>query len=357
MWWLLTLSVVALSGASSGGSDPPSARATVKSADAAGRSSPTSTLPVAGSPAFSGNPPYCGPAKNQSEAQWRAAMLAFRARTPRAFNTSFCDESAADLYGRNAAFLGSQFVCPLTMLSDRYLYNSSSHEWTVDRFLADVERRYGVIDCVLLWQSYTNMGVDNRNQIDLIRVAPGGVAGVKATIAQFHARNVSVLFPWNNWASAAHNATTEPDFDFVALLAEVGADGFNTDSGGRSSVPGEKGYTPLQPMVHGFDGNTFVGHGLQKFPMQFNGHDLMNQPEHGAGCPAGLTMGGWAGEGAGPGPGFNGKGDLSAACVECAKWVEPRHKTQVRVLSARAVLDLCCCSLCADSARLVGGPE
>ena len=42
----------------------------------------------------------------------------------------------------------------------------------------------------------------------------------------------------------------------------------------------------------------------------FNGHDLLDQPEHGAGCPVDIILGGWAGEGGGPGPG---------ACVECAK--------------------------------------
>ena len=276
------------------------------------------------------DPIYCGPSANQTEAEWRGEMLEFRSKMPRAFNTSFCDASDDDLYGRNAEFLSSQFVCPLAMLSDRYLYNSSSHEWTVDRYLADLDERYGSIDCVLLWQSYTNMGVDEKNQIDLIRVAPGGVAGVRAVVAQFHARNVSVLFPWNYWASGelSYGPRAEPDANFIALLAAVGADGFNTDSGGRSQVPGEQGYTPNQTMTHGFDGNGFVSHGLQKFPMQFAGHDLLNQPEHGAGCPAGLSMGGWAGEGGGPGPGFSGKGDLAAACVECAKWLEPRHKTQ-----------------------------
>lgn len=33
----------------------------------------------------------------------------------------------------------------------------------------------------------------------------------------------------------------EPDADFVDLIAEVGADGFNEDSGGRSLIPGEPG--------------------------------------------------------------------------------------------------------------------
>ena len=45
------------------------------------------------------------------------------------------------------------------------------------RFLADFEARYGGVDCVMLWQSYTNLGVDNQNQIDQLRNMPGGIAG------------------------------------------------------------------------------------------------------------------------------------------------------------------------------------
>ena len=44
--------------------------------------------------------------------------------------------------------------------------------------------------------------------------------------------------------------------------------------------------------------------------------------QHASGCPAGLIMGGWAGEGGGP---INAGGVM---CMECAKWVEPRHLSQ-----------------------------
>jgi len=54
---------------------------------------------------------------------------------------------------------------------------------------------------VLLWQSYTNLGVDEKNQIDLLRVLPGGVVGLKAVVSEFHSLGVTVLFPWNHWGN------------------------------------------------------------------------------------------------------------------------------------------------------------
>ena len=184
-------------------------------------------------------PPLCGPVGNQSAAAWRGDMLAFR-RKMRAGSIaggtpgSFCN--ASDLYGRNA-WARRTFVCPQSGLYDRYLYDRATHTWTVGRFLADLEDRYGGIDCVLLWQSYTNMGVDARNQIDLLRVAPGGVAGLTKMVAEFHAANVSVLFPWNQWgANYTNGPREEPDNNFLKLLSAAGADGFNADSAGHGCV-------------------------------------------------------------------------------------------------------------------------
>ena len=39
------------------------------------------------------------------------------------------------------------------MVEDRYLYDPATRQYTVDRFLDDLDRRYGGIDSVLLWPS------------------------------------------------------------------------------------------------------------------------------------------------------------------------------------------------------------
>ena len=79
----------------------------------------------------------------------------------------------------------SSFIQPQMMVQDRYFYDPVAGKYTVDRYLDDLEKRYGGIDSVLIWPTYPNMGIDNRNQHDMIRSMPGGIAGVKANDRRF----------------------------------------------------------------------------------------------------------------------------------------------------------------------------
>jgi len=124
----------------------------------------------------------------------------------------------------------SSFVQPQMMIEDRYFYDPVVHKYTVDRYLDDLEKRYGGIDSVLVWHTYPNIGLDDRNQNDLLRDMPGGVPGVKQMIADFHRRGVRVLFPIMLWDQGTHDIGA-PDWEATAkLFAEIGADGINGDT-------------------------------------------------------------------------------------------------------------------------------
>jgi hypothetical protein len=56
----------------------------------------------------------------------------------------------------------SSFIQPQMMLQDRYFYDPASRRYTVDRYLDDLDQRYGGIDSVLIWPTYPNMGIDIR---------------------------------------------------------------------------------------------------------------------------------------------------------------------------------------------------
>ena len=122
------------------------------------------------------------------------------------------------------------FIQPQMMVEDRYFYDPVAGKYTVDRYLDDLHARYGGIDAVLIWPTYPNMGVDDRNQLDMVRSMPGGIAGVKQMIADFHRRGVRVLFPMMMWDQGTRD-TKEPWPDAIAhLMAEIDADGINGDT-------------------------------------------------------------------------------------------------------------------------------
>jgi formylglycine-generating enzyme required for sulfatase activity len=129
----------------------------------------------------------------------------------------------------------SSYIQPQMMVEDRYFYDPVADRYTVDRYLDDLEKRYGGIDAVLIWPTYPNMGIDNRNQHDMIRSMPGGVAGVRQMIADFHRRGVRVLFPMMMWDQGTRDPGKPWPQAVAELMAEIEADGINGDT--QDGVP------------------------------------------------------------------------------------------------------------------------
>jgi formylglycine-generating enzyme required for sulfatase activity len=124
------------------------------------------------------------------------------------------------------------FIQPQMMVEERYFYDPVKGEYTVDRYLDDLQKRYGGIDSVLIWPVYPNIGIDNRNQWDLHRDMPGGIPGIRKMVDDFHRRGVRVFFPAMPWDNGTRDIG-EPYWSATAkLLAETGADGVNGDTFG-----------------------------------------------------------------------------------------------------------------------------
>jgi formylglycine-generating enzyme required for sulfatase activity len=129
----------------------------------------------------------------------------------------------------------SSFIQPQMMVQDRYFYDPVQGKYTVDRYLDDLEKRYGGIDAVLVWPTYPNMGIDNRNQHDMIRSMPGGIEGVKQMIQDFHRRGVRVLFPMMMWDQGTRDPGIPWPQAIADLMREIDADGVNGDT--QDGVP------------------------------------------------------------------------------------------------------------------------
>ena len=129
----------------------------------------------------------------------------------------------------------SSFIQPQAMVEDRYLYDPAAGKYTVNRYLADVDKRYGGIDAILLWPDYPNLGIDDRNQLDMIAAMPGGLDGVRQMIAEFHQQGVRVLFPMMMWDQGTHDPGKPWPQAIAGRMGEIGADGVNGDT--QDGVP------------------------------------------------------------------------------------------------------------------------
>ncbi len=122
------------------------------------------------------------------------------------------------------------FVHVQMMVEDRYFYDPLIGRYTVDRYLDDLDARFGGIDSVLIWYVYPNIGIDDRNKTDLAHDLPGGLNGLRGAVDDFHRRGVRVFLPTMPW----DHGTREPehnDWESMAqLVAAVGADGINGDT-------------------------------------------------------------------------------------------------------------------------------
>lgn len=170
-----------------------------------------------------GTTQYTGPAARDQYDEWAAAL-----------------EKDRDTQLTSIGYDGGAFdKVPWTQTSyiqvqahpfDRYFYDPVSGKYTVKRFLDDLKTRYGGIDSVLLWPTYPNIGVDDRDQFDYFRMMPGGLAALKKATGELKAAGVNVLWGYNPWDTGTRRETDSDEDTLASMLKQTDGDGFNGDT-------------------------------------------------------------------------------------------------------------------------------
>ena len=212
----------------------------------------------------------------------------------------FCGTTARNMSVQTCLWTQRIFSQVQLLIWDRSLYDPEKGEYTVDRFLSETESRIGPIDAVLIWHVYPNLGVDDRNQFDMLRDLPGGTAGVKKMVEQFHSRGVKVFFPMLAWDAGTRNEGAANATVMSQLLKEVDADGINFDT--------------LESVPPGFrEASDAIGHPLALEP-QF-------QPRDASLAWTNISWNDWVT--------WEGKPYPFVPMVSKDKWMEPRHTANV----------------------------
>jgi gamma-glutamyl hercynylcysteine S-oxide synthase len=175
---------------------------------------------------------FPGPENSSDAASWLEQLQAWRVNRRIRLRYDGSQYERAELEWTQHVFSQVQLL-----IWDRRLYDPDKGAYTVDRFLDETESRMGPIDAVLIWHVYPNLGVDDRNQFDLLRDLPGGIPALREMVQQFHKRGVRVFFPFIAWDTGTRDEGTPRSTAVSQLLTDVGADGINFDT--LESVPSE----------------------------------------------------------------------------------------------------------------------
>jgi hypothetical protein len=137
--------------------------------------------------------------------KWHVQMLAWRTDCIKEikYNGSIYDEPKLSWTQQN-------WISPQMHAYDQSFYNITTHSYSVQAYLDDVTKRYGGVDEILIWPTYTNIGIDDRNQFDLIRSMPGGVPAIKKMVQELHDAGVKALWPYNPWDFGTHRPGNVP---------------------------------------------------------------------------------------------------------------------------------------------------
>lgn len=122
------------------------------------------------------------------------------------------------------------FVMGFVFFWDQEFFNPITRRYTVDDYCNKMDAEFGGIQSVVLWHSYPNIGIDEKNQFDFIYQMPGGIDSLRKAVSDFHKRGIKVFLVYNPWDTDTRRSP-KPDAECLAdLLVALDADGYYLDT-------------------------------------------------------------------------------------------------------------------------------
>ena len=142
-------------------------------------------------------------------------------------------DSAHDRFGYDAAryddpsndWAARAWNVAIVWLWDQAIYDWDSGRFDVDR-LIDTYAPFGGLDGVVLWHAYPVIGIDDRNQFDFYRDAPG----LTELVHDLQGRGIRVFLDYNPWDTGTRRPVRADADEVAALVRDTGADGVFLDT-------------------------------------------------------------------------------------------------------------------------------
>ncbi len=145
-------------------------------------------------------------------------------------------EGGFAIYERDdLSWMKQNYTSRMVMMYGLDFYDEKENSFNVDSLVTDGIREFGGYDSVILWHGYPRLGIDERNQFDFYRRMPGGLAGLRKVVQQFHSYGIKVFVDYNPWDTGTRREG-KSDFELIAeLVKAIDADGVFLDTMSASS--------------------------------------------------------------------------------------------------------------------------
>ena len=113
---------------------------------------------------------------------------------------------------------------------DTHFYDRHARRYRIDELIEMGKREFGGFDCIVIWNSYPRLGIDERNQFDYYRDMPGGLPALKALTDRAHELGVRILLNYTPWDTDTRREGVSDGEALSEIIQKIGADGVFLDT-------------------------------------------------------------------------------------------------------------------------------
>jgi hypothetical protein len=155
------------------------------------------------------------------QGDWHYALAAYKNYIRSDFDFTYYKRPVHQKYRQS-------FVSHFTFLFGHDIYDPETNSFRIREFLEEAEMNFGGFDNMIIWHNYPRLGVDSRDQFDLLEDLPGGLDGLRALVDSAHTRGMMVFISYNPWDIM--NRSKDHVKELVRVCRTTGVDGIYLDT-------------------------------------------------------------------------------------------------------------------------------